>query len=88
MENKNFENEYNPLDDIIDRLNYCRVDYYKLYEKDIKVASIRLRQNLEFVIQTAKQMKRDALKYRKEIERKENLAKEEYLEQKENNKNG
>lgn len=67
----------NPIEDIIERLNYCRVDYYKLYKKDFKVASIRLRQNLEYVIQTARQLKKDALAYRKEIESRENIAKKE-----------
>ena len=85
MENENYE--YNPLDDIADRLNYCRLDYYKLYHKDFKVASIRLRQNLEFIIQTAKQMKRDALKYRKEIEERERIAKEEAIRYNEENTN-
>jgi len=68
-----YNEDSNPLEDIIERLNFCRVDYYKLYHKDFKVASIRLRQDLEYVIQTAKQIKRDALKYRKEIESKEEL---------------
>jgi hypothetical protein len=67
----------NPIEDIIERLNYCRVDYYKLYKKDFKVASIRLRQNLEYIIKTARQLKKDALTYRKEIEERERLAKEE-----------
>jgi len=70
------EEEYNPIEDIIEKLNYCRLDYYKLYNKDFKVASIRLRHNLEYVIQTAKQVKRDALKYRKGIEERERLRKE------------
>ena len=70
------EDEYNPIEDIIDKLNYCRLDYYKLYNKDFKVASIRLRHNLEYVIQVAKQVKRDALKYRKGIEERERLRKE------------
>ena len=72
MENENiYDPENNPIEDIYDVLNYCRLDYYKLYEKDFKVASVRLRHNLEFIIQTAKQLKRDALKYRKEIERRD-----------------
>lgn len=75
------EDEYNdddnPIEDIIERLNYCRSDYYKLYKKDFKVASIRLRQNLEFVIQTAKQLKRDALAYRKQIEEREEYSRKE-----------
>ena len=62
------EEEYNPLDDIADRLNFCRLDFYKLYEKERKAASVRLRHNLEFIIQTAKQLRKDALKKRKEIE--------------------
>ena len=70
-----YDDEHNPIEDIIERLNFCRKDYYKLYKKDFKVASIRLRQDLEFVIQTAKQLKRDALKYRKLIEEKERLRK-------------
>lgn len=70
-----YDDENNPIEDIIEKLNYCRIDYYKLYKKDFKVASIRLRQNLEYVIQTAKQLKRDALAYRKAIEEKENEAK-------------
>lgn len=74
---KEYDDENNPIEDIIDALNYCRQDYYKLYKKDFKVASIRLRHNLEFVIQTAKQLKRDALAYRKDIERREEIAKEE-----------
>lgn len=81
------QEEYNPLDDIYDRLNFCRLDHYKLYKKDFKVASIRLRQNLEFIIQTAKQMKRDALKYRKEIEDRERIAKEEAIRYNEENSN-
>ena len=72
-----YDDEDNPIEDIIERLNYCRSDYYKLYKKDFKVASIRLRQNLEFVIQTAKQLKRDALSYRKQIEEREEEAKKE-----------
>jgi len=72
-----YDDENNPIEDIIDKLNYCRLDYYKLYKKDFKVASIRLRQNLEYVIQTAKQLKRDALIYRKDIERREENARKE-----------
>lgn len=86
MKNDDEYDEYNnPIEDIIEKLNYCRVDYYKLYKKDFKVASIRLRQNLEYVIQTAKQLKRDALSYRKEIEERERIAKEEYRLENENN---
>jgi len=72
-----YDAENNPIEEIIDKLNFCRLDYYKLYKKDFKVASIRLRQNLEFVIKTAKQLKRDALKYRKEIEERQKIAIEE-----------
>jgi hypothetical protein len=72
-----YDDVNNPIEDIIDRLNYCRLDYYKLYKKNFKVASIRLRQNLEYIIQTAKQLKRDALSYRKEIEERERIAREE-----------
>ena len=72
-----YDDEQNPIEDIIERLNYCRQNYYKLYKKDIKVASIRLRHDLEYVIQTAKQLKRDALTYRKDIEEREDRAKEE-----------
>jgi len=72
-----YDDENNPIEDIIDKLNYCRLDYYKLYKKDFKVASIRLRQNLEYVIQTAKQLKRDALAHRKDIERREEAARKE-----------
>lgn len=75
--NINIEEELNDIDQMIDALNMCRMDYYKLYEKDFKVASIRLRHRLEYVIQTSKQMKRDALKYRKEIEQREENAKKE-----------
>lgn len=77
-----YNDEDNPIEDIIERLNYCRSDYYKLYKKDFKVASIRLRQNLEFVIQTAKQLKRDALSYRKQIEEREEIAKSEAKDEK------
>lgn len=66
-----YDDENNPIEDIIERLNYCRIDYYKLYNKEIKVASVRLRHDLEYVIQTAKQIKRDALAFRKKIEEKE-----------------
>jgi len=76
--NDDYNEENNSIDDMIDKLNHCRLDYYKLHKKDFKVASIRLRHNLEFVIQAAKQMKRDALKYRKDIEERQRLAKEEY----------
>jgi len=72
-----YSDENNPIEDIIDRLNYCRRDYYNLYKKNYKVASIRLRQNLEYVIQASKQLKRDALAYRKEIEERQRIAKEE-----------
>ena len=72
-----YSDEHNPIEDIIETLNFCRLDYYKLYRKEYKVASIRLRQNLEFVIQTAKQLKRDALAFRKDIERREDEAKKE-----------
>ena len=71
-----YNDEDNPIEDIIDRLNYCRRDYYKLYKKDYKVASIRLRKDLEYVIQTAKQLKRDALSYRKEIEERQRINEE------------
>lgn len=63
-----YDDENNPIEDIIERLNYCRIDYYKLYKKEFKVASVRLRHDLEYVIQTAKQIKRDALAFRKKIE--------------------
>ena len=72
-----YDEENNPIEEIIDKLNFCRLDYYKLYKKDFKVASIRLRHNLEFIIQTAKQLKRDALSYRKEIEERQRIAIEE-----------
>ena len=75
--NTNIEEELNEIDQMIDTLNMCRMDYYKLYEKDFKVASIRLRKRLEYIIQTSKQMKRDALKHRKEIEQKQENAKNE-----------
>jgi hypothetical protein len=81
-DNEEFDEENNPLEDIIERLKFCRLDYYKLYEKHYKVASIRLRQNLEYVIQTAKQMKRDALAFRKEIEKRKKEAIEEAEKQK------
>jgi len=74
-----YDEEHNPIEDIIDRLNYCRKDYYKLYKKDYKVASIRLRKDLEYVIQTAKQLKRDALTYRKQIEERQEIAKNEAI---------
>lgn len=63
-----YDDENNPIENIIDKLNYCRLEYYKLYKKGYKVASVRLRHELEYVIQTAKQLKRDALLKRKEIE--------------------
>jgi len=72
-----YDEENNPIEEIIDKLNFCRIDYYKLYKKDFKIASIRLRQNLEFVIKTAKQLKKDALKHRKEIEERQRIAIEE-----------
>jgi hypothetical protein len=72
---ESFTDEYTPMDDIEGVLNYCRSDYYKLYKKDFKVASIRLRYNLEYIIKTAKKLKKDALEYRKDIERRERLAK-------------
>ena len=28
-----YDDENNPIEDIIERLNYCRIDYYKLYKK-------------------------------------------------------
>jgi len=66
-----YDDENNPIEDIIERLIYCRIDYYKLYKKEFKVASVRLRHDLEYIIQTAKQIKRDALAFRKQIEEKE-----------------
>jgi len=69
-----YNDEINPIEDIIDLLNNCRLNYYKLYKKNYKVASIRLRQDLEIVIQTAKQLKRDALTYRKYIESKKDSS--------------
>jgi hypothetical protein len=72
-----YNDEINPIEDIIDRLNNCRLNYYKLYKKNYKVASIRLRQDLEIIIQTAKQLKRDALAHRKAIEAREDAAKKE-----------
>lgn len=65
-----YDDENNPIEDIIERLNYCRIDYYKLYKKEFKAASVRLRHDLEYIIQTAKQIKRDALAFRKQIEEK------------------
>lgn len=72
-----YDDTNNPIEEIIEKLKICRLHYYKLYKKDHKVASIRLRQNLEFVIQTAKQLKRDALAYRKDIEYRQEEAKKE-----------
>ena len=72
-----YNEEYNPIEDMIDVLNHCRQDYFKLYKKEYKNASIRLRQNLEIVIQEAKQLKRDALKFRKDIEAREEKARDE-----------
>jgi len=76
--NDKYDENDNPIENIIDVLNYCRIDYYKLYRKDFKVASIRLRHNLEYIIQTAKQLKRDALAHRKDIEAREQLERDEY----------
>lgn len=76
-EKDEIKDEINPIDILIEKLNDCRKDYYKLYEKDFKVASIRLRHNLEYIIQNARQIKKDALLYRKDIENRERLAKEE-----------
>lgn len=73
----NIDEELNEIDTLIDTLNMCRLDYYKLYEKDFKVASIRLRRKLEYVIQTSKKMKKEALNHRKKIEQKEEDAKKE-----------
>jgi hypothetical protein len=75
-EDENPKEEYNPIEDIIEKLNDCRIHYYRLYNKDYKVASIRLRHTIEYVIQTAKQVKRDALSYRKQIEAREKIEKE------------
>lgn len=72
-----YDDENNPIEDMIEELNYCRQDYYKLHKSDNKTASIRLRQRLEIVIQTGKQLKRDILAYRKAIEEKQRKAKEE-----------
>ena len=77
-ENDEYDENDNPIENIIDVLNYCRIDYYKLYKKDFKVASIRLRHNLEYIIKTAKQLKRDALSHRKDIEAREQLERDEY----------
>lgn len=73
----NIDEELNEIDTLIDTLNMCRLDYYKLYEKDFKVASIRLRRKLEYVIQTSKKMKKEALNHRKKIEQREEDAKKE-----------
>ena len=35
--------ETDEIDELIEMANSLRVDYYKLYKKDYKVASIRLR---------------------------------------------
>jgi len=85
--NNEYDGEHNPIEDIADMLNFCRLEYHKLYKKDVKVASIRLRQNLEYIIQTAKQMRKDALDYRKQIEGREEAAREEYRLENENNLN-
>jgi hypothetical protein len=73
---KKYDEEFNPLEDCIERLSLCRVDYHKLYQKNFKVASIRLRQDLEYIIQTAKQMKKDALAHRKKIEENKQLERD------------
>jgi len=73
----NYNPEYNPIEDMIEILNSCRSQYYKLYKKGYKVASIRLRQDLQEIIQIAKNEKRNALLYRKEIEQRHIDAKEE-----------
>ena len=62
------EHEYNEIEEIAELLNYCRLDYYKLYHKEFKVASIRLRQNLQTIIDLSKKLKKKALYKRKEIE--------------------
>ena len=73
----NYDPDYNPIEDMIEMLNTCRSEYYKLYKKGYKVSSIRLRQELEKIIQTAKDVKKDALEYRKEIEQRQINALEE-----------
>ena len=85
MENYDFDNyeydeEDNPIEEMIDRLNFCRLNFYKLYKKDYKIAAVRLREDLEIIIQTAKQMKKDALKYKKVLDQRYKDAKQEALE--------
>lgn len=83
----NYDPDDNPIEEMIEALNSCRLQYYKLYKKGYKVASIRLRQDLEYIIQTAKQAKRDALSYRKEIEQRQlDAEKEAKLEDEKYNK--
>lgn len=67
----------NPIEDMINILKDSRLEYYKLYKKGYKVASIRLRQNLQEIIELAKISKKDALLYRKEIEQRKINAIEE-----------
>lgn len=72
-----YDEENNLIESLIDKLNECRSDYYKLYRKGFKVASIRLRQKLQEAILIIKQIKKEALIRRKEIERREQIAKKE-----------
>ena len=72
-----YNEEDNKLEDIANLLNYCRLDYYKLFKKDRKVASIRLRQNLEKIILLSKSLKREALLKRKDIEKRDDMDNDE-----------
>ena len=49
----------------------------KLFKKDRKVASIRLRQNLEKIILLSKSLKREALLKRKDIEKRDDMDNDE-----------
>jgi|AntAceMinimDraft_18_1070375.scaffolds.fasta_scaffold638827_2 hypothetical protein len=56
----------NEIDELIEILNSARVDYYKTYTKNVKVASVRLRRKLEDVARKCREIKIDVLDYRKE----------------------
>lgn len=60
----------NELDLLIEKLTAAQVDYVKLFEKDNKSASARLRTALEDVSKGCKSLKKKALEYKKDIPKK------------------
>lgn len=57
------------IEQIITILEEAKVDYYKLYEKNNKAASTRVRKSAQDVINLCKTMRKETIDYKNSIEK-------------------